>query len=175
MNHNRFRIANNILVIIALLVVGLTWAMMIYFYPQLPNAILTHFDVRGAVDSMTAKSWWSVYFPGMLQIILTTLLWWLSRHPEFSHLPTGLVIRLIPEPTQTKVRALVSHSLIMTMVLIDLIMSYLALAVITTGLDIGGRMNGWFILVLTGLLILINVIYAVWVGRLVRTSQTQLH
>ncbi len=163
-----WRVPNRAFLWLAVVVIVLTWAMLIFAYPALPTKIPGHFDIHGGPDALVARSWWVVFLPGILQIVLTAGLAWLVQHPEYSHLPTGLALRLVPEPAQGKIRRLIAHLLVMTGLIVDLIMAYISLAVIQVGLGLTDRLNVWAVGGLTGFLLLLVIVYSVWVARLTR-------
>lgn len=169
-SHPVWRVSNGVFLTLAAIVVGLTWVMLVLAYPSLPSQVPYHFDISGAADSLAEKTWWSVYFPGLLQVVLTMVLAWLARHPEYSNLPSSLPLRLVPEPAQSKIRHLIAHLLVMTALLVDLIMAYVALAVVRVGLGLTDRLNVWAIFGLVGLLLVVVTVYSVWIARLTRPA-----
>lgn len=167
-----WRVSNRVFLWLAVMVIILTWAMLIIAYPALPARIPGHFGLSGVPDAMVARSWWSVFLPGMLQIVLTAGLAWLSHHPEYSNLPIGLALRLVPEPAAGTIKRLIAHLLVMTSLIVDLIMAYISLAVIQVGLGLAERLNSWAVLSLTGFLLLLVIVYSIWVARLTRRSRS---
>lgn len=166
-----WRVPNRVFVALSLVVVALTWTMLIIAYPLLPAVIPSHFGFSGAADATTLKTWWRVFLPAMLQAVLVILMWWLSRHPEYSNLPTGLVIRLLPEPTQQLVKRLLAHLLVMTGLMVSLIMAYLSLGIVRVGLGDANLLNSWAIFGLVGLLLLTIGVYTGWLVTVTRPHQ----
>lgn len=163
-----WRVPNSVFVGLSWLIVVLTWAMLLYVYSSLPSIIPTHFGFSGVADATATKSVWSVFLPAMLQIILVALTWWLSHHPQYSHLPTGLMINLLAEPARGIVKQLLSHLLVMTGLITSLIMAYLSLGIVRVSLSLTDRLNNWAILGLVGLLLLVIAVYSIWLVRLTR-------
>ena len=168
--HEGWRIPNSVFLTLSGVTIVLTWVLLMVAYPLLPANIPSHFGVDGAADAWSVKTWWSVFLPAMLQIVLTALTWWLSHHPEYSNLPSSLPLRAVAEPMQTKIRAILAHLLVMTGVLVNLIMAYVALAVVRVGLGEAAHMDSWLIFFLAGFLILLSLVYAIWIARLTRQA-----
>lgn len=163
--HGGWRVSDRVFVWLSWGVVLLTLLMLCIAYPALPTRIPSHFNAFGAVDASTQKSWWSVFFPVILQGVLSVLLYWLSRHPEYSNLPTSLPLRAVPEPAQSFIRRLLAHLLVMTNLITNLILAYIALAVVRVGLGETERLNAWVVFGLVGLLIALLSVYSIWIAR----------
>lgn len=163
-----WRVPNKVFLALSVVVVVLTWGMLLYIYSALPTTIPSHFGFSGRPDAMMAKSWWIVFFPAILQVVLVSLTWWLSYHPQYSNLPSTLTIPMIPEPTQTMVKRLLSHMLVMTGLITTLIMAYISLGTVRVALDLAEGINSWAIFGLTGLLFLIIGVYTSSLRKLTR-------
>lgn len=170
MLHGGWRIPDRTFVILSCIVIVLTWTMLLVAYRDLPAQIPSHFNAAGVPDASTAKSWWAVFFPGLLQIGLTVLTTWLSRHPEYSNLPSSLPLRAVPEPMQSKIKRFIAHLIVMTGVLANLIMAYIALAVVRVGLGEATRLNAWVVFGLVAVLIGMLSVYSVWIARMTRPA-----
>lgn len=165
----RWRVPDLTFIVLSILVVALTWTMLLIAYPDLPSTIPSHFGFSGRPDATAVKSWWLVFFPGMMQIFLVGLTWWLSRHPQYINLPSTLTIKLLPEPTRSQVKSLLAHLLVMTGLITSLIMAYISLGTIQVSLQMAEGLNTWAMFSLVSLLILMIVIYTVRLNRLVRS------
>jgi hypothetical protein len=163
-----WRIPNSVFIVLSWLVVALTWTMLLYVYPSLPSTIPTHFGFSGLADAASAKSVGNVFLPALLQLILVSLTWWLSHYPQYSHLPTGLMMNLLTEPTKGLVKRLLSHLLVMTGLVASLIMAYISLGIIRVSLGLTDRLNNFAVLGLVGLLLLIIAVYSIWLVKLTR-------
>lgn len=150
------------------LVVALTWTMLLIVYSALPAIIPSHFGWAGQPDATTAKSWWSVFLPAVLQVILVGLTWWLSYHPQYSNLPTTLTLQLIPEPTQTTIKKLLAHMLVMVGLIASLIMAYISLGTVRVAFGLADGLNSWAVFGLVALLLLTIWTYTVWLIKITR-------
>jgi uncharacterized membrane protein len=164
----RWRIPNVVFVTLTWVVVGLTWTLLIVAYSALPERIPSHFGFSGLPDAMTHRTWFTVLLPGMIQAAMAGLTWWLSRHPEYSNLPSTLTITALPEPAQSTVRHLLSHMIVMTGLIASLIIAYLCLGIVRVGLGITDRLDTWVILGLVGFLIALIAAYTVWLARITK-------
>lgn len=169
MAHDGFRIPDRVFFVLAGVTIGLTWLTLIWFYPSLPAAIPTHFSVTGQPDVFTSRTWWTVFFPGLLQLILSLGLGLLYWKPRYANIPGTLLLDLFDEPTKAAVIRLIHHSLVITMVLMNLIFAYLALSMVMVAFGVGATLNGWLVGGLVVLLVLVNIVYAVWTYRLTQT------
>lgn len=163
-----WRVSNRVFIALSITVVALTWTMLLVAYPLLPSVIPSHFGVAGQPDATALKSWWSVFMPAMLQVVLVALTWWLSYHPQYSNLPTTLTIKLIPEPTQSIVKKLLAHMLVMTGLIASLIMAYISLGMVRVALEMTDRLNSWAIFGLVALLLTTIGVYTAWLIKLTR-------
>jgi len=163
-----WRVPNKVFLALSVLVVILTWGMLLYIYSALPVTIPSHFGFSGQPDATATKSWWTVFLPAILQVVLVSLTWWLSYHPQYSNLPSTLTIPMILEPTQTMVKRLLSHMLVMTGLIATLIMAYISLGTVRVALGLAEGLNSWAIFGLTGLLFLTIGIYTSWLIKFTR-------
>lgn len=168
--HGGWRVPDGVFRALSVLIVIATWSLVVLAYPLLPSTIPSHFSFNGVVDATTVKSWWSVFMPAILQIVLTALLWWLSYHPEYSNIPTSLTLRAIPEPLQTTIKRILSHLMVMVGVLTNLIFAYVSLAIVRVGLGEAKGMGAWTVLGLTAGILALSIAYAVWINRLLQSS-----
>lgn len=169
--HLGWRVPDNVFRVLSVLIVVCTWTLVLIAYPLLPSIIPSHFTFNGAVDATTAKSWWSVFMPAILQIVITVLMWWLSYHPEYSNIPTSLTLRAVPQPLQSTIKKILSHLMVMVGVLVNLIFAYVSLAIVRVGLGEAVTMDAWAVLGLTAMILVMSIMYAVWIHRLLKQSQ----
>ncbi len=173
MNHDGFRVPDKVFWVLAGLVVGLTWGMLWYVYPLLPATLPGHVGLAGRVAADNTKSLSLVFFPAIVQAVLTLALAWFWRHPQYAHLPHRRESQgLSDTTTTTMIDHLIRHSLVMTVVLIDLIFAYLALLTVNRNLGLSLNQPIWSIIGLAVLLLTVNVVYAVWISRLSRSGPT---
>lgn len=163
-----WRVSNKVFIAFSIVVAALTWTMLLVAYPLLPSVIPAHFGFSGQPDATALKSWWSVFMPAILQVVLVALTWWLSYHPQYSNLPTTLTIKLIPEPTQSIVKKLLAHMLVMTGLIASLIMAYVSLGMVRVALEMADRLNSWAIFGLVALLLTTIGVYTAWLIKLTR-------
>ena len=55
--------------IIVVGIVILSFVVSIYFYPQLPEKMATHWNARGQVDGYMSKDWGLFLMPGVILLI----------------------------------------------------------------------------------------------------------
>lgn len=165
-------VPNRVFLSMSIVVIALTVIMLVIAYPLLPANIPVHFNLTGfPYDTMT-KSWWTVFFPAGLQIILTAFMWWLSKRPQYSNIPNSTTLQALPEPVRTKVKYLLAHLLVMTALLADLMFAYIAMAVVRVGIGLDTRLNSLVIFGLVGLLLVLIAMYTIWIRRLILSHRS---
>lgn len=169
-HHLRWRVSDRTFLVLSLVVIVLTWTLLIVAYPYLPTSIPGYFGFNGRPDAMVDRTWRAAFFPGLLQLVLTAVTWWVSRHPQYSNLPTRVRLHDLPESTQVRVKQLLAHLLIMTGLIANLILAEIALAIVRIGLGLTERLNTVAILGLVVLLLTLVTGYSVWISRHVRRS-----
>lgn len=174
MHHERWRVPDRAFFILSGLVIALTVGMLVYAYPYLPERIPTHFGFSGAPDAWNAKSIWVVFFPAMIQVLLTVGLSLVYRHPRFASIPGTMLVELAPEPVRQLFWRLIRHSLAITIVLMNLLFAYVGLAIVTTGLELERGLNGWIMFGIVALLLIVQIVYSVWFYRLARQARPPL-
>lgn len=170
-----FRVPDAAFLTLAALVVLGTWGLLWYVYPQLPSPLPTHINAAGMVNSTSPKTWGLVFFPAIVQTGLTILLTWFWRHPQYSHLPGSVLLNLAPTPLRQPIVRIIRHSLVMTLLLIDLVFAYVALIMTNLGLGLPVHGQEWTLVGLVGLMVGLNIVYAVWVKKLVARVQPLVH
>lgn len=171
MNHPDFRVPDRIFWILAGLIIGLTWGMLWYVYPLWPAALPDQLDLAGRVTAGYPKSFGLVFFPAIVQAVLTLVLAWFWRHPQHARWPRGRAGQGVSDSARAAVDRFIRHSLVMTVVLIDLIFAHLALLIVDRNLGRSVNLPMWSIIGLSALLLTMNIIYAVWISRLSRSGQ----
>jgi len=61
-------------VLIGLLIIALSFVAGIYFYPQLPAVVASHWDTQGNVNGTMGKFWGTFLFPVLLAVLFVVFL-----------------------------------------------------------------------------------------------------
>lgn len=160
-----FRIPNLVFFIISAVALIATWGVIVYAYPLLPARIPTHFGLAGAADAWSAKSFWTVSMPGIIQAGIIVLMIWVYRHPQYSNIPTTMALVLIPEETKRKVFWVIRHMIAVITTITTLLFAYLELTIVAQGLGSTAGLNSWIMIGLVGFLFLVIIVYTVWMYR----------
>lgn len=173
-SHTGWRIPDRVFFGLGVAVTLVTAGFLLYVYPALPDVIPTHYGLGGQSDATAAKNVWTVFFPVFIQVLVTTGFALLYRYPRFASIPGTVLVDLAPEPVRSLLFRLIRHSLVITLVLMDLIFAYIALTQVSTAVEASQGINAWIIAFLIGLLTFVNVVYTVWfyrIGRSVRQPE----
>ncbi|MBO5612241.1 MAG: DUF1648 domain-containing protein [Prevotella sp.] len=71
--------------VVAALIVIVMWALIAYYFKDLPNRIPTHFDLTGNADNFGSKH--TLWILGIVGTLTTALLIASAYHPRFINLP----------------------------------------------------------------------------------------
>lgn len=167
-----FRVPDRVFAWLSALVMLMTWALVIWAYPDLPERIPSHFGANGQPDGYSNKSFFSVAFPAILQLLLNGLFFWIYRRPQYASIPSTVLISLMPEPLRGNLFRLIRHMVVVMAVLINLLFAHISLATIGVAFQVTTGLNGWLVGGLIGLLLSYSIFYSVWMYRLVKSSHS---
>ena len=159
---------------IALLVQVLTYGLLIFIYPELPDRIATHYNLTGQPDAFAVKNIWTVFAPAFLQTAMTGLLATVFRHPQYAHIPGTLFLPLLPDQFRRTIEHVIKHMLVMLMLLLNLIFANVALTSVMVAFHIASGLNTWLMILLVLLTIALPIEYSILMVRLVRGAVQHL-
>jgi uncharacterized membrane protein len=136
-------IPDRIFVGLAITVMALTWGMMIWIYPDLPAKIPSHFGPSGQPDAHVDRTVWTVILPGLLQVALTGLFWWIYRHPQYSNIPSTVMITMMPEPYRGQLYRILRHLTVVMMLCVNIVFAHISLTTISVSLGLSDGLNPW--------------------------------
>lgn len=70
---------------VAAVIIVVMWALIAYYFKDLPDWIPTHFDMTGNADGFASKH--TLWILGIIGTLTTTLLLFSAYHPRFMNLP----------------------------------------------------------------------------------------
>lgn len=168
MQHDGFRIPDRVFAVLAIVVLVLTWALLIWAWPMLPERIPTHFGISGQPDGWSDKNFWSVFIPVLLPTILGAVFLWLYRSNQSFNIPSSVRLKDMPEPEKTILTKLGRHLLTMLYVLFTLIFAYLSLAIVSVGIGARAGLSSGVMLGLTAFLLLVVATYTFWMAKVAK-------
>ncbi len=168
MNTLRFRIPDRVFVILTIMVMVMTWALLIWIFPDLPPKIPTHFGPAGLPDGYGDKSWWLVAFPALVQTGLSLLFWLIYRHPQYANIPSTVLLTVMPEPYKGQLFALIQHMLVVLLVLMNILFAHITLTTISVALELQAGLNVWL---MAGILIVMFSSIALYTVRMYRLAK----
>ncbi len=117
-----------VLMITAVFLALLSWAISLYYWRILPAVIPTHFGIGGAPDAWSDKSvFYSFLIPGLQTVMLAFFLF-LYEKPQYSDMPTALLLTAMPKPHREHAFALIRIMLVGTSLWLGALFSYLTYA-----------------------------------------------
>ena len=105
-----------------------SWVIALYFWPQLPNTIPTHFGFNGLPDAWNQKLIWYVFLIPTIHSIIAGLFIFLYEKPQYSDMPTTLWLTTLNQKQKNHAFALIRTMLVGTSLWIGLLLTYLTLA-----------------------------------------------
>ncbi len=136
-------IPDRVFVGLSLTVMVLTWAMAIWVYPDLPAKIPGHFGPSGQPDAYVDRTVWTVILPALLQVGLTGLFWWIYRHPQYSNIPSTVMITMMPEPYRGQLYRILRHLAVVMMLFINILFAHISLTTLSVSLGLSDGLNPW--------------------------------
>ncbi len=169
-----YRVPDRLFAGMAVLVLLLSWITTIWIFPSLPERLPTHFGPSGLPDAFGEKSWGTVFVLPLLQAVISVVLWWLYRHPQFSNVPTSVPLQRLPSETRQQIFRILQHFLVVLATLVNLLLAQLNLAILAVGLGVATRLNNWL---MGGILIAlfgVIIFYIVILRRFIKASAPPL-
>jgi uncharacterized membrane protein len=172
--HDGWRIPDRVFAWLAVVNLLLTWGLLVWAWPVLPDQIPTHFGLTGQPDAWNDKNIFTVFFPALLSTIIGGLFLWLYRSNLSFNIPSRVRLADMPEPEKTVLTRLGRHFLTMMYVMVTLILAYVSLTVVTVALEIDTKLNTLIMLLLVGFLFLITAIYTFWMSKIAKRGSDRL-
>lgn len=175
MHDDGFRIPDRVFHVFSWLVLLGTWAVLIYFYHDLPARVPIHFGFSGQPDGFADRSIWSVFGIGIIQLAITLLLLLVYRYPTYANIPGSLLLPMLPDGLRQMVIRLIRHMIVMISLLVNLTFATVSLMMISSAFGLAIRGLNWLLLVLLGWVILLATVYSIWMFRLTKAAIKQAH
>ncbi len=167
-----FHVSDRYFFILTGLVIVATAGFVVWSYPYLPAHLPIHVTLVGRVDGWS-NSPLMIFLPLVLQLLLTGLISWTYRHPQYVHLPHRLQVRSLPQPLPGQLIRIARHLVAVVNVLAVLILADLTEAMMVTGLGLRDHLGTPVMFLMVGFLLLVIGAYTLWINRLlVRPSMT---
>lgn len=170
MQISRLIIADRIFAWLGVVLILISWGIALWAWPDLPIRIPTHFGPSGVPDAWSEKNFWSVFLLPIIQVGISALLWWCYRHPQYSNIPSTMVIMALPEPTRSTMFRLIRRMLVITLVLVNLLMAHIVLASVSVAFRVSDRLNPWLMLFFVVILFSILARYTIAMYRIVKKA-----
>lgn len=122
------------MVLATLFMIG-NWVLVAVYYNRLPNIIPAHFGPSGLPDYWIQKEFWSVFLSPIIQTIMVALFLFLYRFPQYSNIPTTIILMGIEKEKREKIFEMIRNLLVITLLWINLFLGYISYVIIGVALD----------------------------------------
>lgn len=153
---------------------ALSWIITLYFWDKVPGRIPTHFGFSGQPDAWAEKSvFWLVFIPG-IQTALVTLFAFLYQKPQYSDVPTTLLLMSMPEGFRQEAFRLIRIMLLGTALAISALFTYLNWVIFKTALSEINGPNPWLMGVIMVGLFAWLILWTIKVIGLIKKNQHKI-
>lgn len=154
--------------VIAGLMVTASWIVAFYYWDKLPSSIPTHFGVNGQPDAWNPKSvWYSFMIPGLQTIIFGAFMF-LYYRPQYSDMPTTLLLMAMEEKKREHAFALIRTMLVGISLWIGALFNYLSFAMNYSAITEGSGLIPWMMFGIMGGMIIWLIWWTVKVYKLTK-------
>lgn len=147
-----------------------SWAMAVWAYADLPPQIPTHFGFSGLADDWSTKTFWSVFMLPIIQLLMAGLLAWAYRHPQYSNIPSTVVIMALPEPERSFMFQLIRRMIVVVGLIVNVLMAQIMLGIVSVGFGVSDHLNSWIIIAFVIMLLFIVARYTFFAWHLARSA-----
>lgn len=112
-----------------------SWIIAIFYWTKLPATIPTHFGLSGAPDAWANKSVFYVYFTPFLQSLMFGAFMFLYEKPQYSDMPTTLLLMNMDKKSREHAFALIRVMLVGVSLWIGALFTYLTYAMNASALS----------------------------------------
>ncbi len=145
-----------------------SWIVALYYWGKLPNIIPTHFGINGQPDDWNQKSvWYSFLIPGLQSIMLGSFVF-LYKKPQYSDMPTTLLLMAMEEKKREHAFALIRTMLVGISLWIGILFTYLTYAMNYSALTENSGLLPWLMFSIIGGMIAWLIWWTVKVYKLTR-------
>jgi uncharacterized membrane protein len=121
----------------------LSWLIAFYYWGKLPQVIPTHFGLNGTANAWGHKSVWNSFMIPIIQSILLVGFIFLYIKPQYSDLPTTLLLMSLPEEKREYAFKLIRTMLVMVLLFTGLIFTYITYMMNAAALGKNVGFNPW--------------------------------
>ena len=107
----------------------------IYYWGKLPEAIPTHFGMSGEPDAWSHKSLFYVFMVPIIQLIMYVAFLFLYEKPQYSDMPTTLLLTAMPKDAREHAFALIRTMLVGTSIWMAALFTYITYAMNASALS----------------------------------------
>lgn len=121
----------------------LSLGISIYFWPELPSTIPTHFGFNGQPDSWADKSIFYAFMIPFLQLVLFLGFIFLYSKPQYSDMPTTLLLMAMPEDKKEHAFDLIRTMLVIVTLWMGALFTYLNYGINASAMGNNSALNPW--------------------------------
>ncbi|MFA5197411.1 MAG: DUF1648 domain-containing protein [Patescibacteria group bacterium] len=157
--------------IIAILLTIISWVVAVWYWGKLPQTIPTHFGLSGQADSYSQKSIWYTFLIPALQSIMLAFFVFLYKKPQYSDMPTTLLLMAMEEEKREHAFDLIRTMLLMVALFIGILFTYITYGMNASALNNDLGLSPW---IMGGVLIAMLVWLVWWTVKVYKTTKNIL-
>lgn len=147
-----------------------SWAIAVWAFADLPPRIPTHFGFSGLADDWSTKTFWSVFMLPIIQLLMAGLLAWAYRHPQYSNIPSTVMIVALPEPERSLMFQMIRRMIVVVGLIVNVLMAQIILGIVSVGFGVSDRLNPSIIIAFVIMLLFIIARYTFFAWRLTTSA-----
>lgn len=134
--------------IAAVMLAAVSWLIAFYYWGLLPQTIPTHFGLSGKPDAWNDKSVWYTFLLPALQSIMTGVFAFLYVRPQYSDMPTTLLLMSMEKKKREHAFVLIRSMLVTVLIFVGLLFTYMTYMMQVSALDEKIGPNPWVMAVI---------------------------
>jgi len=154
--------------ILAGLLTVASFAIAIYSWGKLPALIPTHFGFNGAPDAWSTKSIWDVYLIPTVQILILALLSFLYYKPQYSDMPTTLLLLAMEKDDREHAFGLIRTMMAVLVLWISVLFTFITYMITSSSLNQSTGYLPYIMITIIGGMLVWLVWYTVKVYRVTK-------
>jgi hypothetical protein len=127
----------NLLIGIAVALLGVAWVTSAAVAPILPDRIPVHFGANGLPGAYTVNHFWPLVGLPLLATVFTLGMFLIYLHPRYANIPGSLLVDVLPDRERRWVEHIIRANLAPVLALVNLLFAYLHFSMLDTA--VGNR------------------------------------
>ena len=134
--------------VLSIILAVASWLVVLHYWALLPNNIPVHFGFNGTPDAWGHKSIFNSFLIPTIQTAILAGFSFLYYKPEYSDIPTTLLLTTLPKEQKEHAFALIRTMLIMVLLFMGFIFTYVTYMINAVALNKPLGINPWFVIII---------------------------